>query len=213
MNIQQTEFLRFIKLLSDNDCLQHVVLIGSWTEYLYMEAKLLPGFEPNIRTLDVDFLIKNMRKPVPAKNLVSLAKADGYLIDKDVLSGTTKIFNGQGLEIEFLIQKVGAGIEHSINTNLGVTAQTLRHMNILLKNIIVLNYLGMEICVPTPEAYVLHKMVIHGQRGRKQEKDRLAIRRLWNHVNLSQLKYLYDNLTKKETVEVNRFMEDNGLIF
>ena len=56
---------------------------------------------------------------MPAKNLVSLAKADGYLIDKDVLSGTTKIFNGQGLEIEFLIQKVGAGIEHSINTNLG----------------------------------------------------------------------------------------------
>ena len=86
-------------------------------------------------------------------------------------------------------------------------------VNILLKNIIVLSYLGMEICVPTPEAYVLPKMVIHGQRGRKQEKDRLAIRRLWNHVNLSQLKYLYDNFTKKETVGVNRFMEDNGLNF
>lgn len=43
MNIQQTEFLKFMKLLSDNDCLQHVVLIGSWTEYLYTEAKLLPG--------------------------------------------------------------------------------------------------------------------------------------------------------------------------
>lgn len=34
MSIQQREFSRFIKLLSDNDCLEHVILIGSWAEFV-----------------------------------------------------------------------------------------------------------------------------------------------------------------------------------
>jgi hypothetical protein len=29
---QQTEFLKVIKLFHDNDCLNHVVVIGSWKE-------------------------------------------------------------------------------------------------------------------------------------------------------------------------------------
>lgn len=41
MSIQQTEFSKFLKLLSDNDCLEHVILVGSWSEFLYKEVGLL----------------------------------------------------------------------------------------------------------------------------------------------------------------------------
>lgn len=40
MNIQQKEFIRFIKLLNDNDLLPHVIAIGSWAEFLYRECNL-----------------------------------------------------------------------------------------------------------------------------------------------------------------------------
>ena len=44
-------------MLNDNDCLQYVILVGSWCEFLYRETKILGNFTPNIKTLDMDFLI------------------------------------------------------------------------------------------------------------------------------------------------------------
>ena len=40
MNIQQKQFTKFIKLMSDNNCLQHVILVGSWAEYIYEQAEM-----------------------------------------------------------------------------------------------------------------------------------------------------------------------------
>lgn len=213
MSIQQKEFLRFIKLLSDNECLSHIILIGSWAEYIYKEMSMMPGFEPNIKTLDVDFLIKNLRKPLPPKSISMFAKEEGYLVDKDILNGTTKILDRTGLEIEFLINKTGAGLESSMDTNLGVTAQSLRHLHILLENTVTVKYLGMEITVPIPEAYVLHKMIINSQRGRKQEKDKRAVLNLWSHIDLGLFKKLYENLKKKEKQAAETFILENRLDF
>ena len=55
MNMQQKQFLKFIKLLSDNDLLKHVIVVGSWAEFVYKESGLLKGFNPNIKSLDLDF--------------------------------------------------------------------------------------------------------------------------------------------------------------
>ena len=161
MNIQQKEFIRFIKLLADNDCLEYVILIGSWAEFLYRELGILQKFEPNIKTLDIDFLLKNLRRPIPEKNIIPLAKAAGYLIESDRLYGTTKIYDKYGLEIEFLINQLGAGSESTLKTNLGVAAQALRHLHILSANALSVVYLGFTISIPKPEAYAIHKMVIN----------------------------------------------------
>ncbi len=37
-SIFQKEFMKFIKLLNDNDCLKDLILIGSWSEYVYMQS-------------------------------------------------------------------------------------------------------------------------------------------------------------------------------
>lgn len=211
MNIQHREFIKFTKLLYDNDCLPYVVLIGSWAEFLYRELGILQGFEPNIKTMDIDFLLKNLRKPTPEKNIVPLVKNAGYLVESDYLNGTTKIYDKNGLEIEFLINKKGAGLEPTLKTNLGVTAQTLRHLQILSNNTISLDYLGMEITVPTPEAYTVHKMIINKEREKKQEKDRLAILNLWPHIDKAETSLLISKLTKKEANVVSCFMSENKL--
>ena len=52
---QYKDFWTFIKLLSDNDLLSHVIVIGSWSEYIYAQANVLPGFTANLRTLDTVF--------------------------------------------------------------------------------------------------------------------------------------------------------------
>lgn len=211
MSIQQKEFSRFIKLLSDNDCLEHVILIGSWAEYVYQESGLLKGFNSNIKTMDMDFLIKNLRKPLPEKNIAALARAEGYLVESDVLTGVTKIYDKAGLEIEFLIGKKGAGVEQALKTNLGVTAQTLRHMEVIIRNTIEVDYFNMKITVPMPEAYTIHKIVINQDRGLKQKKDQMAISNIWKSLDPVKTNQLAETLTKKEQRAFNQYCEEHGL--
>lgn len=213
MSIQQKEFIRFIKLLADNDCLEYVILIGSWAEFLYRELGILQKFEPNIKTLDIDFLLKNLRRPIPEKNIIPLAKAAGYLIESNRLYGTTKIYDKNGLEIEFLINQLGAGSESTLKTNLGVTAQALRHLHILSANALSVVYLGFTISIPKPEAYAIHKMVINLERGKKQEKDRLAVRNIWPYLDKESAYAIYTTLTKKEKKTVDAFMTENNMTF
>lgn len=66
-----------------------------------------------------------------------------------------------------------------MKTNLGVNAQALRHMDITLRNSITVNLLGMNVTVPKPEAYIIHKMVINKDRKpAKKAKDIQAVYRL-----------------------------------
>ena len=122
MNTQERELVRFLRLLDGLGCLRHVMLIGSWAELLYERAGLLKGFEPSIKTMDIDFLVRNMRRPVPEVQVAAEARGQGYLVESDRITDVTKLYSTEGLEIEFLIGKVGAGLEASLRTNLGVTA-------------------------------------------------------------------------------------------
>ena len=63
MSTQEHELTRFLKLLDEAGALDHVVLIGSWAEYLYERADALEEFESNTRTLDMDFPVRNLRRP------------------------------------------------------------------------------------------------------------------------------------------------------
>ena len=62
-------FWRLLGLMHDAGALPHVLIIGSWAEYLYAQSGLLPGYVANLRTLDIDFLIRNQRKPRTMVNL------------------------------------------------------------------------------------------------------------------------------------------------
>ena len=191
--------------------MRHVILVGSWAEFVYRESGLIEGFAPNIRTLDVDFLIRNLRKPTPAANLSTMARERGYLVESDILNGTTRLFDTTGLEVEFLIGKVGAGIEPALKTNVGVTAQTLRHMNILSGNSIELPCFEHMVRVPLPEAYAVHKMVINSQRRGKREKDRRAVLQIWPCLDKRRVSVVMAGLTRKENARVKEFMAANDL--
>lgn len=141
----------------------------------------------------------------------SRSKGKGFYVEADRIDGTTRIIDTTGLEVEFLIGKKGAGLEASLKTNLGVTAQALRHLDILSKHPVVAQCLGHEVIVPVPEAYALHKMVINSQRGAKAHKDARAVANLQPYLNTTVFKSLYEQLTKKEKAQVRHFAEREGI--
>ena len=209
---QQEAFSRVLELVEDAGCASHVVLIGSWAEFVYREVGLLSGFSPDIRTRDVDFLVQNLRHPNPPAHLTALAKERGYLVDADRLTGTTKLLDAHsGLEVEFLIGKKGQGLESVLKTNIGVAAQALRHLDILARNRIEVICLGHRVNVPCPEAYAVHKMTVNAERGQKSEKDARAVLGIWPFLNKAKVETLLDGLTKRERLRANEFMQTHQL--
>ena len=203
MNYQA--FWKFIKLLHDNNLLEHVIVIGSWCEYIYAQSGILPDYSTVLRTLDIDFLIKNMRKPSEKVNLSTIAQQNGYTVDYDVMNETTKIYTPDLMEIEFLIEQKGAGIEPVIKTNLGVNAQALHHVGMLKQHTITVSLFDMDITVPIPEAYAVHKVIINESRGKKSEKDMNAVQNILSYLDRDKLKDVIDTLTKKERAVATQF--------
>lgn len=154
-------------------------------------------------------MIKNLHKPKEKIDIVKLARDDGFLVEKDRLFGTTKIINPEGLEIEFIIAKRGAGSEASVKTNLGVTAQSLRHLDILSKYTKIVEFFDMNIEIPLPEAFVIHKIIINNERKRKKEKDRISINSIYQHIDKNKFNELCKTLTIKEQKIVMEYVKKN----
>ena len=206
MNYQA--FWKFIKLLHDNDLLEHVIVIGSWCEYIYAQGGVLPDYSAMIRTLDIDFLVKNMRKPTDKVNLSTIAQENGYTVFFFNDTATTEIYTPDLMEIEFLIEQKGSGVDLVIKTNLGVNAQALHHVGMLKQHTITVPLFDMNITVPTPEAYAVHKVVINESRGKKSEKDMNAVQNILPYLNHEKLNVVIEGLTKKERAIAETFFAD-----
>ena len=203
-------FWQLLRMLSEAELLPYVLVIGSWAEYLYAQAGLLPGYGASLRTLDVDFLIRNQRKPSKKANILQFAKEAGYLIAHDALTQATKLFTQSGLEVEFLIAQQGSGENAVLSTNMGVNAQSLTHLGMLRDHAVTVELFNMHISVPCPEAYVLHKCVINKKRGSKSGKDRQSIKTLLDYVNTDPMIRIYCGLSKREKAAALDALENLG---
>jgi len=211
MNDIKKTFWETIKILEKNKVLEHVVLIGSWAEYIYEISDYLKGFEANLKTKDIDFLIKNINKPKEGINIVKILEKGGYETSIDYISGIFKFYKGKDLEIEFLVREIGKGqLEPYKVPSFGIKAEGLRHTNLLVRNVITIEVKNIKITIPTPQAYLLQKIIINEHRKNKAEKDYLGIENLMENIKkskaeLQKLKDLYTTLTKKQKKVIDRF--------
>jgi len=147
-----------------------VELIGSWSFLLYQKHL---GVRPlPLRTQDVDFLLP---WPYPARAAVDLS-------ERLAVSGFRAARNPDGshyfvhpeLKLEFLVPERGRGEmgPRSIKA-LGLRAVSLRFMDMLLKDAIVIEEDGVSVRVPSPLNFALHKLIIAQRRVTrdKREKD------------------------------------------
>jgi hypothetical protein len=100
----------------------------------------------------------------------------------------------------------------------GIRAEGLRHMGILIENNITIEIKNINIIVPTPQAYLLQKIIINKKRKSKKEKDYLSIENLWENIVSKEsesvkLKDLLSKLSRKQKKIVDEFLDDNFLRF
>ncbi|TEB08609.1 hypothetical protein Psch_02175 [Pelotomaculum schinkii] len=215
---QEAVFWETIRILDSQGVLPDLILIGSWVEYIYAESNYFSGFQPNIRTIDLDFLIPNIRRPAKKVPLCDVMERHGFMTQQRN-DGLIKFSNFEGpLEVEFLVRDMGQGqIEPYTVEGLGIKAAGLRHLDILIQWTTTLFIRLYQLLVPLPEAYVLHKLVINNKRlqGMKQKKDLMSIEELLPFIkssgqNLAKLKEIYDNgLTRNERALVDTTCKAN----
>ena len=210
--IQKMEFSELIHILSEHGVTEYAVLIGSWAEFSYVMAGVLPGYEYGPKTRDIDLLICNMHLPREKINMFELAeKAHFTPSEPDYMTESVKFFSRSGeLEVEFLIGQKGAGTQNYYDTNFGVKAEALRHTEITLSNIMKCNVFGVDLLVPTPEAYVVGKAVINYDRKEgKKEKDADTIIRMWPFLNKDEVGRIVSTLSKNERKHYMEFMNSH----
>ena len=215
---QKQTFWQTIALFHDVGVLEHIVVVGSWAEYLYQESGVIPGFRSSFRTQDFDVLLRNIRLPKISLDLVAELTRQGYLMMQDSHTGLMKFDKGGELEVEFLVRELGRGqLEPYRHESLGVTAQGLRHIGMLDEYSTPLRMRGYSIHVPLPQAYILHKLLINEQRSEaKREKDLGAVRDLLAAmqgfpVELAAVQKLFDELPKKAQGKIRKTCEKNAI--
>ena len=217
MERQKEIFWETLNTFQEIGLLEYLLLVGSWAEYIYQFC--LRDFLPNIKTRDMDFLVKNIRRPSKGINVNEVLESRGFIADVDYLTGATKFYKEGVIELEFLVLEKGRGQLTPYEVEpLGIKAEGLRHMDFLLFNSITVEIKGIKINVPSPQAYLLHKLIINDQRKvDKREKDLESVINLLQYINqdkelIESLWSLYEKgLTKKQKYKVDNVCSERGI--
>jgi len=174
--------------------LAHLVIVGGWAHRLHRFHPLAnaPAYQP-LRTRDADVAF-SLRAPLEGDIGAALEAADF----REELSGentppvTHYRLGGddQGFYAEFLVPRTGGPLRRDSTPDAtvakaGVTAQKLRHLDLLLKHAWRVGLGGeagvplappVEVQISNPVSFIAQKLLIHGRRPpEKQAQDALYI--------------------------------------
>ena len=145
-------------------------IIGSWCFLLYQ--KHLPLERYPLRTEDLDILVPRPFKGRPF-DLSGLLQRLGF--SQHFNPDGSMYFTGGGIKVEFVTKERRDGTRPPRHIKeLALTPQELRSLDILLADPIVLKLgQGIRARVPSPSAFLLHKLFLAArpERHDKKEKD------------------------------------------
>lgn len=186
-----------LKVFDDNELWNEgVELIGSWCFDLYQKHFNVEKYP--LKTIDIDFLI-----PFPYRGRNKIA-----LIDKLEDIGFRTGFNNDGslylrnaeIKIEFLSPEYGRGSRKAFYIkNLTLSTIPIRYLEILLENRVMVKEGNIEIAIPAPLNFSLHKLLIAQRRKNKDKKEKDIIQAIFTleSVNLKKFKDRFLELPKK----------------
>jgi len=167
-------FLEVLRRMGSTGILDKLVLVGSWCILLYQDYFREKGLLPPIRTRDLEFLIPTPPSFDQTTNLHELLKDLGFVVDYKGEAGYM-IFVHPDLILEFLVPARGreSNKPHPI-AQLGINAQALRFMDLLLRDSIPVLFNDMTVTIPHPANFALQKLLIARRRKQKDkaEKDK-----------------------------------------
>jgi len=145
-------------------------IIGSWCFLLYQ--KHLPMERYPLKTDDLDILVPRPFKG-RALDFRGLMQSLGFSLHFNP-DGST-YFTGHKMKVEFITEERRDGtLPPRHIKEIALTPQELRHLDILLADPIVLKLgQGIRAKVPSPSAFLLHKLFLaaRSERWNKKEKD------------------------------------------
>lgn len=162
-----------LKLLSQADVLDHVLLIGSWCASFYKPYFKGIDYSPRIMTRDIDFLLPRHPQFKKTIDLEMMLQPLGFEIGF-YGKGYMKLENPE-LIIELLVPEVGRPSDHPKKVpELKFNAQPLRHLEMLWRDPIRTTVEGVEVMLPHPADYCIQKFIIASERKKrdKAQKDR-----------------------------------------
>ncbi|MCD4784104.1 MAG: nucleotidyltransferase domain-containing protein [Candidatus Eremiobacteraeota bacterium] len=162
-----------LKALDKEGVLVNIIIVGSWCIYFYKhhfeEARILS----NITTLDIDIDVNPLRKEKRKVNISDILISLGFDL-RFHGDGSISLIHPE-IKAEFLVPEIGRPAHDPIKIpGFGITAQPLRWLNLLEEEVITVDYKGMQVKVPHPARFAVHKLIISQRRiGRnpKVKKD------------------------------------------
>lgn len=206
----EEQLLDVFECLKTSGHLRDVVLIGSWADHMYTALNLLSGYNPIIKTLDADFLISSNNKQID-RSFIDLLKEHGFQYNVDYYDNVSNILGRYDFTVDFIIPQKGDGSRQiGQRSSLGIIPQVLSHMDILANNPIAVTYKGYNIKIPEPEAFLIHKIIINHRRDPlKAVKDQSVITRLLHCVSLPRVFQLTQDLSSKEKLWFNNYIQNH----
>lgn len=159
--------------LAGRGLLSQLMLIGSWCLLSYEDYFRGASYHPDIRTRDLDLLIPRPLRLVRKTDLFALLEDLGFVLDFKGEGGWIT-FQHPELILEFLVPERGGGTNQPVAVPaLGINAQALRFLDLLLADPVQLRFQGVLVTVPHPATFALHKLIIAARRKNdKGERDR-----------------------------------------
>lgn len=162
-----------LRRLDSAGVLKDMVLVGSWCGYFYRDYFRQPDYGSVLRTRDMDFLIATPPRFTKEADVRELLKDLGFIADV-VGQGLIRLSHPD-LLIDFLVPEKGRGSSKPFPVKaLGVNAQPIRFLNLLLERKVKVRVGGVDVTMPHPVDFALQKLIISGRRKspEKKEKDR-----------------------------------------
>jgi len=178
---------KVLKILQKEGVLKHLIVVGSWCLYFY---QFYFGKQPiaSLRTRDVDFLIPDPNSIKLKINLPDLLKDLGFVTDFRGEEGYIRLIHPEFF-IEFLVPEKGRSFAKAFPLpQLGMNAQALRFMDILYLETITLKVQDVEIKLPHPACFLLHKIIIYTRRPEIEKRTK----------EIEQINRMLDFLTKED---------------
>lgn len=206
--------LEVLRRLNRAGVLEDVILIGSWCIPFYKGYFSGIKYSLLIRTRDVDFLVPYPRNIKVDVSIPDLLKDLGFIIGYRGPEGYIKLEHPD-LVVEFLSPERGKGTDKPISIpKLGINAVALRFLNLLTENTIKVTIENVDIRLPHPANFALHKLIIFQRRFKEDKaiKDRNAaikiLKALIDKGEEASIKQVFNSMIPKWQRKVMKGLEE-----
>jgi len=216
---QENAFWEAINVFKSTGALPYVMIIGSWAEYLYTYI-FTEGYEPNVRTRDVDCFYPNIRKPDERIYITKVFSEYGFEYQEDSFTRVGRFIKENLLEISFLSRTMGSEQNGPRKIEaFQIYSEGMRDVNILEKYPMHVTANDYDIVVPEPAVFIIQKLLVYNNRKPeyKREKDIVAINELLpcilkTELHTRRLHLIFDALTDKEKKRVQEVCAERRIV-